>query len=593
VCDDFRPFIKPFTDRYNVKAPNLEHLASESMSFNNTYVQQAVCGPSRNSFMTGKRPDSTNVWTFKTSFRKNGVDTKGTPGSQWATMPSVFKQNGYNTIGMGKLFHPGSPAANDCKNPHPARENVPVDCRAWSTEFVTPSPANISALGDKPGAITQCAGDACNFTYFQPDAQITTCSFKIDGQPWNPTCCDLPDENCTDLWLADAAVKTLHTVAADKSKPFAFFVGFHKPHPFWDVPQRFQDEYLETLPLPTHLDAPTNMPDVAYYSCTSVNTRSDVGGKTCDNTTLNPEGCSYIMPNASYAKEKDLQRVSPTTMRRIRAGYAGGVTWTDLQIGKVLQALDDTGTKDNTLVMYWADHGWALGEQSMFCKMANFELQTRVPFILRAPWLGAAAVGSTTAMIELVDMMPTAIELVGLGSQVDVSINGAMGLEGFSVAPLLNDSTLHTSQPAAWKQAAFMQYPRCMNSTAALATPPYLATGDPCISAPGNELTHMGYSMRTSEWRYAEWPAWKCYGIGGDPNACSDISGGGGAGSWSGSADWNNIAGVELYTHKGDVGDCFDCFENENLAYNEEYADVIKQLSTQLRAGWRGAAPAM
>ena len=63
----------------------------------------------------------------------------------------------------------------------------------------------------------------------------------------------------------------------------------------------------------------------------------------------------------------------------VDAGYAGGVTWTDIQIGKVLDALDATGEADNTLVMYWADHGWALGEQAMFCKMANFELQTRVP----------------------------------------------------------------------------------------------------------------------------------------------------------------------------------------------------------------------
>ena len=83
---------------------------------------------------------------------------------------------------------------------------------------------------------------------------------------------------------------TLHAVAADKAKPFALFVGFHKPHPFWDVPQRFQDKYIDTLPLPTHLDAPTDLPDVAYYSCTSVNTRSDVGGNNCNDSSLNADG---------------------------------------------------------------------------------------------------------------------------------------------------------------------------------------------------------------------------------------------------------------------------------------------------------------
>ena len=96
--------------------------------------------------------------------------------------------------------------------------------------------------------------------------------------------------------------------------------------------------------------------------------------------------------------------------------------------------------------------------------------------------------------------------------------------------------------------------------------------------------------MRTSEWRYAEWPAWKCHGIEGDPNRCADMSKPGAV--WSGSADWSELAGRELYSHEGDVGDCFDCYENENLAGRPEYAQTVARLSKQLRAGWRGAAPA-
>ena len=64
----------------------------------------------------------------------------------------------------------------------------------------------------------------------------------------------------------------------------------------------------------------------------------------------------------------------------------------------------------------------------MWCKMANFELQTRVPMLVRAPWLGAKAVGSTRALVELVDLFPTAVELTGLGAQVDVSITGPLAL---------------------------------------------------------------------------------------------------------------------------------------------------------------------
>jgi hypothetical protein len=182
----------------------------------------------------------------------------------------MFKLHGWTTLGMGKIFHPGSPPSNDCVRPHPLRPGMQEDCRSWSTEFDTTAPADIRALGDNPLQITDCAADKCKFTYFQPDAQIGNCNFVKPGEGgvhkhWTPTCCDLPDENCTDLWLADAAVRTLHAAAADNTRPFALFVGFHKPHPFWDVPQRFQDMYMDTLPLPTHVDAPTDMPDVAYH----------------------------------------------------------------------------------------------------------------------------------------------------------------------------------------------------------------------------------------------------------------------------------------------------------------------------------------
>ena len=149
-----------------------------------------------------------------------------------------------------------------------------------------------------------------------------------------------------------------------------------------------------------------------------------------------------------------------------------------------------------------------------------------------------------------------------------------------------------------------------MNSTIALE-PPFLAQRDACIGHNANLVTHMvrtfclatlsykhaisnlvlssqGYSMRTAEWRYAEWPRWVCHGADGNPNSCSDM---GKAPGWSASADWSNLGGRELYSHAGDVGDCFDCFENENLVDKPEHAALVAQLSKQLRAGWRAAQP--
>jgi hypothetical protein len=105
--------------------------------------------------------------------------------------------------------------------------------------------------------------------------------------------CDLPDEQCVDKSIADSAVELLGVLAAT-GKPFFFSVGFHKPHPFWSVPQRFQDMYLpggsHALPLPTHPEPPTGMPATAFYSCKSIRDMSDVGGPNCDDPELNKVG---------------------------------------------------------------------------------------------------------------------------------------------------------------------------------------------------------------------------------------------------------------------------------------------------------------
>ena len=159
----------------------------------------------------------------------------------------------------------------------------------------------------------------------------------------------------------------------------------------------------------------------------------------------------------------------------------------------------------------------------------------------------------------------------------------------FLYSAILGLDFLGLALSLAWKRAAFSQHPRCMNSTLK-DEPPHLATRDPCIGGHANQVTHMGYGMRTSEWRYADWPAWRCTGTAGDQDACADMSRPGSV--WSGSVDWGDIAGVELYAHQGDAGDCFDCFENQNLADTGEHRSVVATLSKQSRAGWRGAAAA-
>ena len=329
VFDDLRPWFKPFSNS-GIAAPNFASLAAGSLVFNSTFVQQAVCGPSRNSFLTGRRAASTRTWNFKTSFRTSGADTKGVPGSKWRTMPQAFKEAGYLTIGMGKVFHPNSPAHNDCPRPRGEAPN----CPSWTTAFHTNAPRNITL--DKRHVLQCTSGrteeesstssgvSRCEFTYVNPNAQIF---IKRNGTLSNgtrtliePACADLADEDCTDYWLADAAVAMLPAATSVTPKqPFFMMVGFHKPHPFWDVPQRFQDEYATSLPLPRPAarTAPVNMPTVAYYSCDALMNRTDLAGPHCDDPGTNPYGggqCRYITPDGNLPDD---------LLHHVRAGYAG------------------------------------------------------------------------------------------------------------------------------------------------------------------------------------------------------------------------------------------------------------------------------
>lgn len=146
------------------------------------------------------------------------------------------------------------------------------------------------------------ASSECRFRYVSPYAQIflknCTMTTGADGKPWNPSTCDLPDDQCVDTHIADSAVELLAILSASvkvaqmkmsarkhehppqndaEQQAFFFATGFHKPHPFWAVPQRFQDMYSasgeKALPLPLHQSAPAGAPNVSFYSCASINGR--------------------------------------------------------------------------------------------------------------------------------------------------------------------------------------------------------------------------------------------------------------------------------------------------------------------------------
>jgi iduronate 2-sulfatase len=149
------------------------------------------------------------------------------------------------------------------------------------------------------------------------------------------------------------------------------------------------------------------------------------------------------------------------------------ISYLGAQIGKVLDELDRLGLGDNTVIVFWSDRGYHLGEKSLWAKTSNSELDARVSLIIRVPELRAAG-QKTEALAELVDLYPMLVELCGLPA--------AKGLEGRSLAPVLKDPGTSV------KDAAFTQHPR-----------PAYYRGRPDV---------MGYSVRTVSHRYTEWRNW-------------------------------------------------------------------------------------
>jgi iduronate 2-sulfatase len=380
--------------------PNLDALAASGMIFQRAYCQQAVCSPSRTSLLTGRRPDTTRVFDLQTHFRDTIPDV--------ITLPQHFKNHGWFTQSFSKVYH-GS--LND-----PVSWSVPWTPRAGPDYL---KPESLDAIKKRREA--RRAGAA------------GTDDEKLKGPPWE-------DPDCADDALPDGitAAKAIDALRQIKDKPFFLAVGFSKPHLPFVAPRRWFDLHpMEKFKLPANYAPPKDAPPIAF---------TDWG-----------ELRAYLgMPAKGALKDED-------ALNLIRAYYAAS-SYSDSQIGKVLDELDHLGLRDKTIVIVWGDHGWHLGDLGQWCKHTNFEVATRAPLIISVPGQKNAG-GKCNALVEFVDIYPS---LCGLAS-----LDKPEGLEGTSFVPLLEEPT----RP--WKTAAFSQYPRRGNV--------------------------MGYSMRTDRFRYTEW----------------------------------------------------------------------------------------
>ena len=389
AIDDLRPELGCYGAR-EIKTPNIDRLAGGGVAFSRAYCQQAVCNPSRASLLTGLRPDSTKVWDLVTHFRKALPDV--------VTLPQHFKQNGYRSVGMGKIYHGTLP-----------------DPKSWTTPKLRPRGHRLYSEATRKRQAER------RKKYL---AEGMTKAF-IGGHRRGPATEgeDVPDEARIDGALTNVALDTLGKLARGKD-PFFLAVGYYLPHLPFTPPRKYWDMYdpkrISVAPNPR---LPSACPPMAMNTMYELRAYEDFA--------------ETPRPGAGLLTEAQA--------RRLKHGYYASVTYVDAQVGRLLDALAKLGMADNTVVVLWGDHGWKLGEHGSWCKQTNYEIDTRSPLIVRAP--GAAKRGVTCgALVEFVDIYPTLCELCGLKRPA--------GLEGTSMAPLLKD----VRRP--WKQAAFSQFRR-------------------------------------------------------------------------------------------------------------------------------------
>jgi len=251
----------------------------------------------------------------------------------------------------------------------------------------------------------------------------------------------VPDKAYYDGRVAKLAVEALHELKS-KSQPFFLAVGFWKPHSPFNAPKRYWDLYRrEDIPMPNPADWPQDAPRVAWHNSREI---------------LTEKG----------------RELTPDAVREIRHGYLANISYLDAQLGKVIDELDRLQLAQNTIIVFWSDHGFHLGEHTLWGKTSNFELDARAPMFIAAPKIKAAR---TDALAELLDLYPMLAELCGLPMP--------KGLDGVSLVPVLKNPRRSV------KPAVLTQHPR-----------PAYYKGAP---------ETMGYSVRSDRFRYIEWRDWK------------------------------------------------------------------------------------
>jgi iduronate 2-sulfatase len=507
MSDDLRPELSIY-DRKHVISPNFERLANRGVVFDRAYSQIPVCFPSRHSLLTGIRPDAAEITTW-TDSQKAWIDN----------IMSILVRAGYNSAGIGKLFH------------HPHTSGSEYTHGMWHGEW---------------------------YKFQNSEEQYLNSSVTPDSVR--------PLKWFRDFEIATRTSEKIKELNNASDKPFLITVGFKQPHLQYHVPQQFFDVYRNSSFLSDILHSndtdyrfPDGVPMMNYRCCGQPQV-----------TYMHDEGRKHSVENTGNLLGR---MVIPALARmQLMWGYLSGVTFLDAMLGTLLDTLDELGIANNTIVVFTSDHGMHVGEKGMWEKYTLWEETTRVPLIIAHPHFRSMWGKRHAPPVELVDVVPTVLDLLGI-RHVPVLCPRSKycsDMDGKSLARhVTGQARSDAQQENSWvlpAGGAVSQVRRCplkgdhrrrdrggnfMQSDreghgSVINNDIYHKLWHPlCNSKNRGGVTYMGYSLRTLNYRYTAWFAY-------DEATLTPLTD-------------REIVAQELYCHKGEgCGEINS--ERENLA---------------------------
>ncbi|KAI1300194.1 Iduronate 2-sulfatase [Halotydeus destructor] len=356
LVDDLRASVLP---AYGGQAivPNFDRLTSGGVLFENAYAQQALCGPSRTSLLTSRRPDTLELFDNSHHyFRERN-------GTNFTTLPQYFRENGYVTASFGKVFHPGKISGHDDDYAY-----------SWSRK---PFHGSTEQFKNSP----VCGNDE------QHLGANLVCPVDVNKQPMQT----LPDIEAT-----RAAIDFIsdHSKNSEMDRKLFIAIGFNKPHIPLKYPAHFLDLYAE-VDVAQHREYPPFAGLLAWNPWMDIRLRDDVNA-------LNLTSPFAYIPDHFQ--------------KSIIKSYLAATSYVDSLFGLVMSQLEVTGLLDSTNVVMTSDHGWQLGEHGEWGKYSNFEAALKVPLIISTPETRERGGSRVRDAAELLDIFPTITELAGIGS---------------------------------------------------------------------------------------------------------------------------------------------------------------------------------